>query len=165
MASGNDLTKSDNKPIPGSMWSKTHDVIRSSESYWFSNPDVIWVNILPAGGLATKGLYRKCRMINYFTPNKCIWVFLRNNSTREHVKNQENYLPIYRLPLSFMVISDVYRSLITNKTIRNKHCSEEFEVHWVGQYLVNFTSLAGTVKATVSKTEAILTGLRHGKSS
>ena len=36
-----------------------------------------------------------------------------------------------------------------------------FEIHWVKQYLVDFTGLAGIVNATVDKTKLILAGLRH----
>ena len=50
-----------------------------------------------------------------------------------------------------MVISDVYRSFIRNKTTFTKYCLTQwisklpwsFEIHWVRHYLVNFTCLAG----------------------
>ena len=78
--------------------------------------------------------------------------------------------PTYRLLLRFTIISDVYRSLIWNKTTFTKHCLTQwiskllrsFEIHRVRLYLVNFTSVAGMVNATVYKTETIFTGLRHG---
>ena len=41
--------------------------------------------------------------------------------------------------------------------------SGSFEIHWGGQYLINFRDLAGIVNATVYKTEPIFTGLGHGK--
>ena len=36
-----------------------------------------------------------------------------------------------------------------------------FEIHWVRQYLVNFTSLVGIVNGTVYKTEPVFTSLGH----
>ena len=57
----------------------------------------------------------------------------------------------FKLLLSFMVISDVYRSFLRNKTIFIKFCLTQwisklpgsFEIHWVRQYLVNFMGLPG----------------------
>ena len=68
---------------------------------------------------------------------------------------------------------DVRRSFIPNKTTFTKYCLTQwisklhrsFEIHWVRQYLMNFTGLVGTVNTTVYKTEPILTGLGHGKLS
>ena len=37
-----------------------------------------------------------------------------------------------------------------------------FEIHWVRQYLVNFTGLVGIANVTAYKTEPLFTGLRHG---
>ena len=39
------------------------------------------------------------------------------------------------------------------------------ELHWVRQYLVNFTGLVGIVNVIVYKTEPIFTGLGHGRLS
>ena len=71
----------------------------------------------------------------------------------------------------FMVISDVYRSFIPNETTFTKYCLTQWipklpgsiEIHWVRQYLVNFTGMVGILNKTVYKTEPIFTGLRHGK--
>ena len=72
--------------------------------------------------------------------------------------------------LSFMVIWDVYRSLIWNKTTFIKYCLTrwiskvpgipvDFKApHWVRLYLKNFMGLAGIV-ITVYKNEQIFTGL------
>ena len=84
------------------------------------------------------------------------------------VKNEGKYLQVR--PLSFMVISDVYTSYIPNKTTFTEYCITQwiselhgsFEIHWVKQYLVNFTGLLGIVNANVYMTERILTGLWHG---
>ena len=59
---------------------------------------------------------------------------------------------MYKLLLSFTVISDVYRS-IPNKIIFTEYCLIQwisklpgsFEIHWVRQYRVNFMGLAGIV--------------------
>ena len=66
-------------------------------------------------------------------------------------------------------------SFVPNKTAFNKYCLTQgisklprsFEIHWIRQYmyLVNFTGLAGIVRATVYNTEPIFTGLRYGKLS
>ena len=69
--------------------------------------------------------------------------------------------------LSFMVISDVNRSFIPNKTTFTKYClthwisklPRSFEIHRIRQYLVNFTGLVGIVNTTIYKTEP---SLRHG---
>ena len=60
----------------------------------------------------------------------------------------------YKLLLSLTVIANLCRSFNPNKTIFTKYCltqwisklSGSFEIHLVGQYLVNLTSLAGIVK-------------------
>ena len=60
---------------------------------------------------------------------------------------------IYKLLLSFSIISDVYRSFIRNKTAFIKYCLTQwisklpgrFEIHCVRQYLVNCMGLAGIV--------------------
>ena len=65
----------------------------------------------------------------------------------------------YKLFFSFSVISDVYRSFIPNKSTFTKYCltqwiskhSGRFEIHWVRQYLVNFTGLTGIINTTVYK--------------
>ena len=67
-----------------------------------------------------------------------------------------------------MVISDVYRFIIRNKTTFTEHaeyCPGSFEIHRVRQYLVNFMGLAGIVNANVYNTEPIFTGLRDGRLS
>ena len=77
----------------------------------------------------------------------------------------------YKFLLSFMVMSDVYRSFIPNKTVFTRYfiiqriskLPGSFEIHRVRLYLLNFTGLAGIVNATVYWTEPIFTGLRHGK--
>ena len=84
--------------------------------------------------------------------------------------------PMHKLLLSSTVISDVYRSFTPNKTTFIIKCcvtlwiwklSWSFEIHRVRQYLVNFTGLAGIVKATLYKIKPIIifTGLGHGKLS
>ena len=82
------------------------------------------------------------------------------------VKNQS----AYKLLLSCMVVADVYRFFIPNKTTFTKCCLTQwiwklpsFEVHQLWQCLANFTGLAGIVNATVYKIEPIFTGLRDGK--
>ena len=80
---------------------------------------------------------------------------------------------MYKLLLSFIVISDIYKSFIPNKTTFTQYCLSQcisklpgsFEIHWVRQYLVNFTGLADIVNTTVFKTEAIFAGLGHDKLS
>ena len=42
---------------------------------------------------------------------------------------------------------------------------KSFEIHWVGQYLTNFTDLACIANITVYKTEPVFTGLGHGNLS
>ena len=72
-----------------------------------------------------------------------------------------------KLPLSFTIISKVYRSFIPNRTTFTKYCFTQwiskltwsFEIHFVRQYLVNSLGLADRVYATVDKTELIFTGL------
>ena len=64
---------------------------------------------------------------------------------------------MYKLLLSFTVIPDVYKSVIPNNTTLTKYCLAQwisklprsFEIHWVIQYLVNFTDLAGIVNNTL----------------
>ena len=78
---------------------------------------------------------------------------------------------MYKLLSSFMVTLDVYRSFIQNKTTFTKYCVTQlisklpFEIHWVRQYLVNFTGLAGIINTIVYKTEPIFTGHGHGNLS
>ena len=75
--------------------------------------------------------------------------------------------------LCLTTISDVYRSLIPSEIIFTKYLLTQwiskllgsFEIHWVRQYLVNFTGLVGIVVATVYKTEPIFTVFLHGKLS
>ena len=70
-----------------------------------------------------------------------------------------------------MVISDVYKSFIPNKSTVTKYYLIQwiskllgsFQIHRVRQFILNFTGLAGIVNATVYKTMAISTGLGHGK--
>ena len=67
----------------------------------------------------------------------------------------------------------VYRSFIPNKTTFTRYCltqwisnlRKSFEIHWVRQYLVNFTGLVSIVYVTVYSTETVFTGLKHGKLS
>ena len=102
------------------------------------------------------------------------------NRKRKHfcvknsVKNLGKYLKVQRtLLLSFMVISDVYAPFIPSKTTFIKYCLTQWisylpgvvKIHWVRQYLVNFTGLAGKVNVTVYKTGPILTSLGHGELS
>ena len=89
------------------------------------------------------------------------------------VKSEENiYMCVYKLILSFTVITDVYMSFIPNKTTLIKLLdtvwlsgfrSSRVEIHCVMQYPVNFTGLAGIVNAAVCKTEKICTGLWYGR--
>ena len=82
---------------------------------------------------------------------------------------------IYRpdIKVTFVVISDVYRAFIRNKTTFTKYCLTQwisklpgsFEIDWVRQYMVNLMGLLGIVNASVYKTELIFTGLGHGKLS
>ena len=81
--------------------------------------------------------------------------------------------PTYKLLLSFTVISNFNRSFIPNKITFTKYPLTQCiltlhgssEIHWVGQYLVNFTGVAGILNITVYKTEPIFTGLGHGELS
>ena len=74
--------------------------------------------------------------------------------------------PTYKLRLSFTVISDVCRSFIPNETTFTKYCLTQwvsklhgrFEIHWVWQYQINFTGMAGIVKDIVYNIEPVLTG-------
>ena len=60
-------------------------------------------------------------------------------------------LPYSTILQCFMLISDVYRSFIQNKTTFTKYCLTQwisklprsFEIHWVRQYLANVMGLAG----------------------
>ena len=74
---------------------------------------------------------------------------------------------MYKLLLRFMVISDVYRTIIWNKTAFTKYCLTEWisKIHWLRLYQVNFMGQAGITNATVYKTKPIFTGLGHGKLS
>ena len=68
---------------------------------------------------------------------------------------------MYKLLLSSMIISDVYRSLIPNKTTSTKYCLSGFQSSMgVTQYWSNFMGLAGIVSAIVYKTKQIFNGLR-----
>ena len=75
--------------------------------------------------------------------------------------------------LSSSTVRYFSKSSIPNETTFVKYClsqwisklSGSFEIHWVKQYLVNFTGLVGLLNATVYKTEPIFTGLGHGKFS
>ena len=77
----------------------------------------------------------------------------------------------FKLLWSSMVILDVYRSFVPNKPTFTKYCLTQwiskvpgsYEIHWVRQYLVNFTGLVGIVNTTVYKTKPIFIGLGHGK--
>ena len=77
--------------------------------------------------------------------------------------------PTYKLPMSLMVISDVHRSFIPNKTIFAKYCLTQwisklpgnFDSNWVRQHRVNATPLAGKLYTTVYKNEPIITSLGH----
>ena len=61
--------------------------------------------------------------------------------------------PMYKLFLKFTIILDVYRSFIRNKISFTKCCLIQwisklplsFQIHWVRQYLINFTGLASLV--------------------
>ena len=84
------------------------------------------------------------------------------------------YLQVrHTLLLSYTVILDVCRSFIPIKTTFAKYCLSKcilklpgcFEIHWVRQYLVNFTGLAGIVSATIYKTRPFFTGVGHSKFS
>ena len=67
--------------------------------------------------------------------------------------------PTYKLLLSFTVISDVYMSFIRDETPSTKYCLTQsiskltgsFKIHWIREYLVNFTVLVGTVNANIYK--------------
>ena len=80
-------------------------------------------------------------------------------------------VPRYKLLLSFTIISYVSRSFIPNETTLTTCCLAQwisklpmsFEIHWLRQYLVNFTDLAGMINATVYKTKPIFIGLGHCK--
>ena len=71
-----------------------------------------------------------------------------------------------------MVISDVYRSYIPNKTTFAEYCLTQwisklprsFGIHWVRLHLVYFTSQAGIVNATVCKTDLIFTKISEKSS-
>ena len=65
--------------------------------------------------------------------------------------------------LSCAIISDV--NIIKLNLLSTDKRPRRFEIHRVREYLVNFTCLVGIVKATVYKTEPIVTGLGHGKLS
>ena len=77
---------------------------------------------------------------------------------------------MYKLLFSFMIILDVYRFFIPNKTTFTKYCLTQwfsklprsFEIHRVRQYLVNLKGLVGIVNAAIYKTVTIFTSLRHG---
>ena len=80
--------------------------------------------------------------------------------------------PMHKLYSGFTVISYVYRSFIPNK-ITLINCLTQwiskfpgsFEIHWVRQYLVNFTGVGGIINTIVYKTELIFTGVGHGELS
>ena len=79
--------------------------------------------------------------------------------------------PTYTFLLSFTVISDLYRSFITNKTTFIKYCFTQwisklpgsFEIHRFRPYPVNSIGLVGMVNATVYKTKPIIPGHGHDK--
>ena len=68
--------------------------------------------------------------------------------------------------LSFMFISDVYMSLIPDKTTFNKYWGyRELGVLKSTKTAPGKLDLIGIVNETVYKTESIFTGLGHGKSA
>ena len=70
--------------------------------------------------------------------------------------------PLYKLLLSFLLISDVYRSFIPNKNTSNKYCLSGFQSSLgVRQNWLNFMGLAGTVIAIICKTNQFFNGLRQ----
>ena len=84
--------------------------------------------------------------------------------------------PTYNLPSSFVVISNIYRSLIRKKSTFAKYCLTQWiskrtvssQILQVRQCFVNLLGLVGIVTAyntTVYKTEPIFTGCRYGKFS
>ena len=82
---------------------------------------------------------------------------------------------IYRsnvqITLSFTVISDVYSSFIPNEITFTKYCLTQwiskllgsFEIHWVRQYLINFTGLIGLWKQQPSILSRTLPRSMHTK--
>ena len=76
---------------------------------------------------------------------------------------------MYKVLLSFRVISDVYRPFIPNKISFAKYSLTQwisklpwsFKINWLRQYLVNLIGLSGIVNATLYKNEPIFTGLGH----
>ena len=82
--------------------------------------------------------------------------------------------PTHKLPLSFTAISDVTGPLFEIKLhVYTRYCltqrisklCESFEIHWVRQYLTNFTDMACIANITVYKSEPVFTGLGHGNLS
>ena len=77
--------------------------------------------------------------------------------------------PTYKLLLRLTATSDISMSFIIITTTFTKHWLTEwiskrsgsFEIHWVRQYLVNFTGLVGIVNADVYKNEPIFTGIAN----
>ena len=65
--------------------------------------------------------------------------------------------PTYRLFFNSTIISYIYGSCISNRTTFTKYClirwisklCGSIKIHWVKQYLVNFTGLVDMVNATV----------------
>ena len=72
--------------------------------------------------------------------------------------------PTYKLLFGFTIISDVYRFFIPNKTAYTMKFLVSWEIQWVRKYLLNFTGLAGMVKANVSQSDSFFTGLGYDKS-
>ena len=76
---------------------------------------------------------------------------------------------MFKLILSFTVISDVYRSFIPSKTTFTKYSLTKliskllgsFEIHWVSLYLLNFMGMVGIVNLFVYKTKPIFKGLKN----
>ena len=73
-------------------------------------------------------------------------------------------ISMYKLVMSFTVISDVYMSFIPNKTTFIKYCLSHwvskllvsFEIQWVRQYLVNVMDLVGIMSTAVYKAKPVL---------
>ena len=106
-----------------------------------------------------------CKAISRYTPLQCHnW----GNIYRSDVQVTFGLYVYFRCLRLFQM-----RSFIPNKTTFTEYCLTQwiskllgsFEFHWVRQYLVNFTNVAGTVNVNVYKTKPIFTGLGHGKLS
>ena len=96
-----------------------------------------------------------------------VYIYIMSNLQKIFTGTTQN------LFFSFTVISDIFRCFIPFKTTFIKYWFNQwnsklpgsFEIHWIRQYLANFSDLTGIVNATVYKTEPIVAGLRHGKLS